>query len=282
MLALLLAVSVGHADGYARPELLLDPALLAAQPNDFIVLDVRDAKAYAAGHVPRARRADPAEWAKAFGDGSDLAGWLKRLAPLGVTADAKIVVYDDAKSKDAARAWWILKYYGVADVRVLNGGWHEWRAGQHPVSTDAPPAAELKYFVPKPQTARLAEKADVLQSLPGQTLQVFDARSEGEYCGHEALKNKKAGRIPGAKHLEWSELIDPTTHRFLPATALKAKLAAAGIALDQPTVTHCQAGGRASVAAFVMELMGTNGVKNYLAGWGEWGNADDTPVATGK
>jgi thiosulfate/3-mercaptopyruvate sulfurtransferase len=92
--------------------------------------------------------------------------------------------------------------------------------------------------------------------------------------------------IPGAKHgakqLEWSDLLDPQTHRFKTAAELRTLFGQAGIALDKPTTTYCQSGGRASVMAFGLELMGVKEVSNYYASWGEWGNADDTPVAPGK
>ena len=62
----------------------------------------------------------------------------------------------------------------------------------------------------------------------------------------------------------------------------RIKYEGAGINLDQPTATHCQGGGRASVMAFGLELMGAKDVSNYYKSWGEWGNADDTPVVRGK
>ena len=88
--------------------------------------------------------------------------------------------------------------------------------------------------------------------------------------------------IPGAKHLEWIDLIDKQTQRFKAADQLRTLFAAAEIKLDRPTATHCQGGGRAAVMAFGMELMGASSVANYYASWGEWGNADDTPIVPGK
>ena len=84
--------------------------------------------------------------------------------------------------------------------------------------------------------------------------------------------------MPGAKHLEWSELLDQRTQRFKPAAELRVLLADAGIDLKRRTIAHCQSGGRSSVMAFGLELMGADDVGNYYAGWAEWGNADDTPI----
>ena len=264
------------ADAYPRPERLIEPAALAAA-TDFVVLDVRTEKAYAAGHVPGARRIDPDDWAKGFGDGTDLAGWTKRIGGVGITAKSTVVLYDDSRSKDAARAWWMLRYFGVADARVLNGGWKAWTAGKYPVSTEAVTPG-LDFFTPKPQTKLAATKELILESLPGQSLQIVDCRSQAERLGTEAMGNKRTGTIPGAKHLEWSELLDAETHRFLPPAELKKKLAAAGIALDRPTVSHCQGGSRSAVMTFVLDLMGADEARNYHPSFGEWAKDAATPI----
>src|SRR5262249_509141 len=117
------------------------------------------------------------------------------------------------------------------------------------------------------------------KSLDGGKLQIVDARSEKEYCGVEKLTNKRAGAIPGARQLEWVDLLDQEAYRFKPAAELRRLFEQAGISLDKPTTTYCQSGGRASVLAFGLELMGAKDVSNYYSSWNEWGNTDDTPVA---
>ena len=102
-----------------------------------------------------------------------------------------------------------------------------------------------------------------MKSLAGSSLQIVDARSEREFCGIDAMKNKKAGAMPGAKQLEWIDLLDKTTHRFKSPTELRKLFADAGVKLDQPTATHCQSGGRAAVMAYGLELMGAKDVRNY-------------------
>ena len=266
---------------YPRPEMLVEPAALARPEAaaGFVVLDTRERAKYAAGHVPAARWVDHADWEKGFGDGRDAAGWSKRIGGLGLTAASKVVVYDDSFSKDAARVWFILRYWGVTDVRLLDGGWTGWTKAGLPVETAGVTTAPTA-FAAVAAPARLATKDGLLKALPGGRLQIVDARSEGEFCGTDALKNKRAGSIPGAKQLEWIDLIDKNTRRFKPADELTKLFDAAGIDLTRPTATHCQGGGRAAVMAFGLELMGAKDVSNYYKSWGEWGNADDTPVVT--
>ncbi|MEX2121568.1 MAG: sulfurtransferase [Pirellulales bacterium] len=272
-------------DAYPRAELLVEPADLARAEvaKQFVILDARPRRQYDEGHVPGAVLVDASAWAKAFGDGQDSEGWSRRIGEAGIDRQSKVVVYDNSSNKDAARIWWILGHWGADDARLLNGGWAGWQSGNLPVETEAsrPKQAE---FQARARAKRLATKDLLLDSLSGASgkLQVVDARSEGEFCGTEKLNNKRAGAIPGATHLEWSDLVDPETQRFKGPDQLRELFDSAGIDLEQPAVAHCQSGGRASVMAFGLELMGARDVRNYYASWSEWGNADDTPIEPGK
>ena len=283
IMSALVQVGVAQEKNYPRPELLMEPSELAKLDvaKKYIVLDARNHAKFKQGHVPSAVWVNHDDWAKAFGHGKDAEGWSKRIGALGLTSSSKVVVYDDNYTKDAARIWWILRYWGVEDVRLLNGGWVAWKAGNHPTDKDeiAPRPAK---FEAKARPDRLATKEQLLDSLKGSKLQIVDARSEKEFCGVEKLTNKRAGAIPGAKQLEWIDLLDKDTQRFKSAVSLRKMFEDAGIALDRPTATHCQSGGRAAVMVFGMELMGAKSVSNYYPSWAEWNHDQDTPVVPGK
>jgi len=278
MTAMALAILLCAAD-HPRAELLVEPADLQklAVAHSWVILDAREEKAYRGGHIAGAIWVDHAAWAKGFGQGSDTAAWSNRIGALGISADKTVVIYDANQSKDAARIWWILKYWGVKDVRILNGGWKSWNSARLPVILKTNPPTPVP-FAATAQAGRFSDKQALLGSLKDQSIQIIDARSEKEHCGQEALNNPRAGSIPGAKHLEWSELIDPQTDRFREAAQLKELFAKAGIELERPSATHCQSGGRASVMAFGMELMGAPKVANYYPGWSQWGKELDLPL----
>lgn len=269
-------------NGYARPELLLEPAELAKSLDTFIVLDARPKKQYEAGHVPDAVWVDHELWSKKFGAKQAPEEWAKLIGALGIDNRTRVVSYDDAMQKDAARIWWILRYWGVKDARLLNGGWKAWTGGNHPIGKDHVHAHTVRFSIAAPDKARLADKEKVLDFLKDTKTQIIDARSEKEYCGDEKLKNKKGGAIPGAMHLEWTEALDKKTHKFKSPSELTQLFKDAGIDLGKRTVTHCQSGGRSSVTAFTLELMGAKEVANYYRGWSEWGNSDDTPIVRPK
>jgi thiosulfate/3-mercaptopyruvate sulfurtransferase len=267
-------------NAYTHPELLIEASQLARRKalQQYVVLDVRERPKYERGHVPNARWVDGAAWAEVFVHGTDADGWSRRIGALGIGPETHVVVYDDNFSKDAAHVWWVLRYWGVVDVRLLNGGWTAWAAGAHPIDQSHADPVPV-YFVAQAHAERLATTEQLLQLLGGGSLQLVDARSRAEYCGIEKLHNLRAGAIPGARHLEWIDLIDRQTHRFKTAADLRRLFAEADIALDRPTAAYCQAGVRAAVMVLALELMGVRNVSNYYPSWAEWSNTEDAPVA---
>jgi thiosulfate/3-mercaptopyruvate sulfurtransferase len=279
---LFVAATDTQQSAYPKADLLVEPAELAkaTRANAGLILDARGPGKYQDGHIPGAVVVDPVGWVRAFGDGDDKAGWTKRIGALGIDIDTRVVIYDDALAKDAARIWWILRYWGVKDVRLLNGGWKGWTAGNGAIEkTPSQPRA----VAPKLSTLgdRLATKKQILDGLKDRPPQLVDARSTGEYCGTEETARRN-GAIPGAVHLEWSDTLDPKTGRFKGAVELAQLFKEAGIDPAKPAVTYCQSGGRAAVLAFALELMGGKDVRNYYRSWSEWGNAADTPVVQPK
>jgi thiosulfate/3-mercaptopyruvate sulfurtransferase len=274
MIASLCCLALGFAEAdYPRPELLVEARDLVRTTAR--ILDARSREKFLAGHIPGAVWVDHATWSRTFGEGKDRDGWAKRIGELGIEPDSTVVIYDDNRSKDAARIWWILRYWGVKDVRLLNGGWGAWTAMKGAQEkTDNKPKTTTPDL--KPQRARLATKEELLKELKTKP-QIIDARSTGEHCGTESTATKN-GHIPGSRHLEWSDTIDAKTGRFKDATELRKLFKEAGIDATRPAATYCQSGGRAAVMAFVLELMGSKEVRNYYRSWAEWGNAEDTPV----
>jgi thiosulfate/3-mercaptopyruvate sulfurtransferase len=265
------------AGDYPNARILIRADALKALDPKPVVLDARDEKAYLAGHIPGAIRLPAAEWGKAVPDTPE--AWAKRLAQLGLTKDTSIVVYAGADVRDAARAWWLLKYAGAEDVRLLNGGFPAWQHAGGTTETKEHAARPVEPGKPS-KTDRLAEKKDVLSILQDKSSQILDARSDAEFCGTAGAANRK-GHIPGATAIEWTELLT-TDKKFKSPEELKKLFADRKVDFDKPAVTYCQSGGRAAVLAFGLELMGAKHVRNYYKSWAEWGNAADTPVEVEK
>lgn len=246
------------------------------------ILDVRPRQEYDKGHIPGAVllniKAAEALAAKPGGL-HDQAAWEAVLEPLAIPESGPVLIYGENRQLDAARAWWLLTYLGVQQVALLDGNFSAWKSSGRPTTVEAPEIKPQKRSVVF-QKNRLAERDTVSAILkePGK-VRILDARSAGEHLGTEK-RAKKAGRIPEACHLEWSELVEKDG-KFLGKEATLAKLEKAGIRPGEKVVTHCQGGGRAAVDAFVLQRFGHE-TSNYYLGWSDWGNADETPVETGS
>jgi thiosulfate/3-mercaptopyruvate sulfurtransferase len=278
MIPLLLGFALAATpDAYPNSSLLIEPADLANNPAAFRVLDVRGKNLFDRGHVPGAVWVDVAAWSKAFNTNpNDAAGWEKRLGAAGVDPAKPIVVIGDAVN-ESARVWWLLRYWGCTDVKLVNGGWTGYVAAHGPVGTaDDKPVPTTPTLTAHRE--RLATKGQLLDAFKNQRPQIVDARSIGEFCGTEETA-KRNGSIPGAVHLEWTEALDPKTKRFKSPAEIQALINQRHIDVNKPVVTYCQSGGRAAALAFTLELMGGRQIENYYKSWSEWGNAADTPVA---
>ncbi len=244
------------------------------------MLDARSRGEYDKGHIPGAIWVDAKAVAKLAarpGALEDQAAWEAWAAPLGIGPDTEVLVYDANRQLDAARLWWLLRYFGVGKVGLIDGGFPLWEKQGRPVTAETRKVKPRKLVV-RFRTERLATRDDVIGALKGGKVRVIDARSHAEHTGVEK-REKRGGRVPMSCHLEWTQFVD-ADGRFLDEAGLRAKLAKAGVKPEEPVITHCQSGGRASVDAFVFERLGFP-TRNYYLGWSDWGNADDTPVDTG-
>ncbi|HMB08887.1 MAG TPA: sulfurtransferase [Isosphaeraceae bacterium] len=245
------------------------------------LLDARPRADYERAHIPGAVRVD-AKAAEALasrpGGLTDRGAWQAWVAPLGIGPKTEVLIYDGDRQLDPARLWGLLRYLGVERVGLIDGNFPLWQKEDRPVATDVPSVAPQPFAVTL-RSGRYATRGDVLAAIEQGKARIIDARSEAEYSGEKKL-SRRGGHIPAACRLEWSDLVDKDG-RFLDEKALRAKLDTLGVEPGEPVITHCQGGGRASVDAFALERLGFP-TRNYYVGWSDWGNAEDTPVTTGK
>jgi thiosulfate/3-mercaptopyruvate sulfurtransferase len=228
---------------YPNPDLLVSVEWLAEHLGDagLRVVDSRSADDYAAGHIAGAVVL-PERAFRSAGDVPDICSadeFAATASALGISPDDTVICYD-ARGPMAARAWWAFARYGHRDVRVLNGGIGHWQASSHPLSTDRPTIAAADYTVSGqdeglhcslPQAVAAAVQGDVL---------LWDVRTVDEYTGAAPRANppERAGHLPGAVHLEWTELLDGSTGLFKPADEMRAILDAAGITPEAEVVAY--------------------------------------------
>jgi thiosulfate/3-mercaptopyruvate sulfurtransferase len=279
----MVAMLLLQAAVYAHPEQLVDTAWVAAHANEanVRVVDMRQS-GYAAGHVPGAVYLSPVAIRDAKAPPTFLptpAAFEEMMAKLGIGDATRVIVYDERGGIYAARLWWILNYFGHSNVALMNGGWIKWTAESRATSTDSPsPAAAT--FTARPRPEMVATASDVVASINRPGVKIVDARTAAEIEGRDLRGIKRGGFIESSVPVYWEDLLDPQAKTFKSADAIRAIYQERGVLPSQQVIAYCQVGMRASVDLFALHLIGYQNLRNYYGAWEEWGNRDDTPIAT--
>ncbi|PLX85911.1 MAG: hypothetical protein C0617_02775 [Desulfuromonas sp.] len=250
-----------------------------AESSDPIIIDTRSADAYAAGHIPGAINAewgifalwsDPPEKATL----KPVADLEAQLGGLGLTTDARIVIYDDTVSSwgSAGRIFWMLEFLGCTNVQILNGGWDKWEADGLPTEMAAN-VLEPAVFTAALKPAVNPDKEYINSRLGDADFVTVDTRTDDEYNGWTLYGEARGGHISGAVQLpyEWYYNDDNTVLGYADLTAL---FESRGITADKEVVAYCTAGIRSGFFYFLGRLMGYERVANYDASMWDWAAAD--------
>jgi thiosulfate/3-mercaptopyruvate sulfurtransferase len=274
----------------SAPELRLALARPAG-PSRPTVLDVRyrmggptGPEEYAAGHVPGAAYVDlDTDLAAPAGRGGrhplpDVAVFEAAMRRVGVSGARPVVVYDDWSAHAAGRAWWLLRFHGHADVRVLDGGWAAWVADGGDVETGQGRSATPGDFTARPGRLPVVEADDV----PGVRVLV-DARAAERYRGEVEPVDPVAGHIPGAVNVPTSRNLTDDG-RFRSAEELRALYAEVGATPEAGTAgevaAYCGSGVTAVHDIIAMEVAGVRAAL-YPGSWSGWITDPDRPVTSG-
>jgi len=199
-------------------------------------------------------------------------------ARLGLTPDTPVVLVDAQGGMFAARAWWMLRWIGARDVRVLDGGLAAWRAAGGALEPgEVAPAAPGPAWPLEPEPEGLRLTADALAAQLGRVA-LLDARAPERYRGDVEPLDPVAGHIPGALNRPFSANLGPDG-RFLPPEALRA--AFQGLAGARPVVHQCGSGVTACHNLLAMAVAGLPGGALYAGSWSEWCRDPARPVAQG-
>ncbi len=276
-------------DGYDDPAALVSVAELARALGapTLVVLDVRPAARFDAGHVPgagRLYREDYSRGDEVPGLSHSVDALQRMLRDRGVEQGSTVVLYGDG-GPEPYRLWWTLRTFGGFDARVLDGGLQAWKAAGHRVAGGRglePNPGNVLLDAPKDaQIQRWSEVAAFVDAQRSNATDVrfVDARNLIEFTGAEQhTKAARAGRIPGAVHLDWIEVMrEPQRdHRLKPPASLRALFAERGIDDQTAVVTYCQSGTRSSAVYFALHQLGhaPESTINYDGSWAEYSGLD--------
>ena len=236
--------------------------------DEVVIVSARTPSDYSKVHIPGAVNidhkslyaensmlADPSNISSIFGEN-------------GISNNSKVLIYDDGSMKYSGRVYWIMKYMGVNDVKVIDAGMKGWRMARKPV-TKNPTNVESASFTPKPNASIISTMNQVQRATNNNAIVLLDVRSEAEYNG-QATTKLRPGHIPTAVNLEYLNVLN-SDGTLKSKEELKGVFTNAGITPDKEIILYCETSVRAGIV-FLALKSGLNypKVRVYDGAYLEW------------
>lgn len=283
-------MSTNGNNGFAHPEVLVTTEWAEAHLNDpslrFVEIDV-DTAAYDSGHLPGAIgwnwTTDTQDTLRR--DIPDKATFAALLGRSGIGNDTTVILYGDNNNWFATYAFWLFKYYGHENVRLIDGGRKKWLAEGRPLTSETPQVESATYEAREPNASLRALRRFVEDTVGHSARALVDVRSPAEYSGELlAPANipqegaQRGGHIPGAVNISWGQAV-AEDGAFKSHDELTQLYGRQGITADKEIVAYCRIGERSSHTWFVLYyLLGYPHVRNYDGSWTEWGSSIGVPI----
>lgn len=278
---------------YARPDSLVSTQWVAENLDNpkvrIVEVDV-DSAAYETGHIPGA-----VGWnwktdleTDVVRDIADPSGLERLLSEAGVTDNTTIVLYGDNNNWFAAYALWLLEYYGIDNVKLMNGGRRKWLDEGRPLTTEVPRHPKTAFKVraaPRAEIRALRDQVLAVATRRTDDVALVDVRSPREYSGEllapENLPqegSQRGGHIPGARNIVWSQAVNEDG-TFKSADELMQLYQSQGVTPDKEVIAYCRIGELSAHTWFVLtHLLGYPKVRNYDGSWTEYGSLVGAPI----
>ena len=276
---------------YANPNVLVDTQWIEDHINDNNVriaeVDYDPKANYDLGHIPNAALFD---WKKDINDPlsrnivsrDDCTALLQKA---GINNDTILVLYGDFNNWFAAFAFWVFKYYGFKDIRLMNGGRKKWLEEDREISKESPNFSKGNFQAVEPDESIRVYLDYVRNSVMTKQGTLVDVRSPAEFTGqitappeYPTEHAQRGGHIPSAQNIPWGQAVNEDG-TFKSVEDLKKLYEPKGITSDKEVITYCRIGERSSHTWFVLKyLLGYPNVKNYDGSWTEWGNMINNPI----
>jgi len=282
-LYLLFVTGAAIAAEWANPDLLVTPEQVEQNINkpDWVVIDARDLKDYAKGHIPgaislgkRVKSALRDSTARAF---SDVSKYEKLFGKAGIDNNTHVVFYhgDEKTLTDATVGFWVMEYLGHDKVHFMDGGLEAWRNSGFRLEKD-PTIKEPKEFKAHVVASRLASTDEILDIATGKKngVQLIDSRSKKEHNG-EDIRALRGGHVPNTtinvSHKDTMiQELDKKTEKmeatgFIDANAVHEKFSS--LDKNKRTVGYCQTGTRSTLTYLELRLLGFKDPANWDDSW---------------
>ncbi|MBS3923507.1 MAG: sulfurtransferase [Nitrosarchaeum sp.] len=204
----------------------------------------------------------------------------------GIAKDSQVILYGDFNNWFAAFVFWIFKYYGHENIKIMNGARKKWELENRPYTVEEPKVTPTEYVAEPPNEGLRAYLFDVKRALNKSDTVLVDVRSPKEFTGeitappeYPMEHAQRGGHIPGANNIPWATAVNDADGTFKTYEELTQNYVPKGVTPDKDVICYCRIGERSSHSWFVLKyLLGYPQVRNYDGSWTEWGNMIGNPV----
>mmetsp|Transcript_10656 Transcript_10656/g.9379 ORF Transcript_10656/g.9379 Transcript_10656/m.9379 type:complete len:234 (-) Transcript_10656:48-749(-) len=198
----------------------------------------------------------------------------KMMKKLNILSESTVIMYNGIS---AAKAWFIMKYYGHPSTMILDGGIREWKRLDYPINTMKTPvdytSAPVKTFTAKePNTSMVIEYEEVLKKVGNDDVQIVDIRSPDQFASKE---HNGLGHIPGAVNIHFADFYD-RDGKMKDKEQLNELFSAAGLDKNKEVITYDHGGVTACIGYSALEELGFEGIRMYDGSWAEYSSKDET------
>ena len=253
------------------------------------ICNLRDDKTYHEGHIPGAMWLywKSACWHETDREFVSPAAMARLFGGMGIGPRSTVVLYGDPVQY-GSYAFWAFTMAGHANLRLLDGGRRKWVMEGRPMSRTVPRFPAVAYPEPTATSSMRVGRDNVRDHLADPRRLLLDVRSPEEYTGKRVSEYsftvdhgaERTGRIPGAVHLYFKELLNED-NSFKSPDQLRGVLAAAGVTPEKfdDVVCYCRLSHRATMAWIALsQILGYGNVKIYDGSWTEWGSIVGYPI----
>jgi thiosulfate/3-mercaptopyruvate sulfurtransferase len=265
-------------------------ALIAAGKT--VIIDTRDPKCYAAGHIPGAVNLHEIFTYLATSTPQGMAELNKKFATAfgaaGLSGDEAAIIYEQSMETgfgQSCRGYFLLKYLGYPKAKILHGGLAAWIANDLPTSSTVVTAVAKTFPIDPSCNVLMVDKSAMATAIANAGIVKLDVRDVDEWIGESSSPYGKdfcprKGRLPDARWLEWYRMMKPTPmgQMFKSKDEILAECATVGITADTPVYLYCFKGARASNTFVALKEAGIKDVRIYFGSWNEWSRDPSLPI----
>jgi len=277
---------------YVHPEVLVDTEWVSQNPPNenrkFVEVDYDPENGYRKGHI---KGASLIWWKRDINDpiARDIINkelFEELMAKNGIKSDTEVIMYGDFNNWFAAFSFWVFKYYGHKNIKIMNGGRKKWELENREYTTEEPQIEKTSYSAKEPDEQIRDYLDGVKKALDDNNIVMVDVRSPKEFTGeitappeYPMEHAQRGGHIPGANNIPWATAVNDADGTFKSVEELKQIYESKGITSDKNVICYCRIGERSSHSWFVLKyLLGYPNVRNYDGSWTEWGNMIKNPI----